>query len=72
MIGTGLNEREKECLLIFFLTNGERIINSQGHCEWKFYKKDYVFDDREKELVDLISRAQIHLLMTTLIEEGKL
>lgn len=65
MIETGLNEREKESLLKFFLTNGKLGINSQGDYEWIFYK-DYVFNDMEKRLVDLISRAQRNLTMSAL------
>lgn len=69
MIETGLTEREKESLLKFFLTNGELVINSDGHYEWKFYK-DYIFEDFEKELANLISKAHISLLMTAMQQLG--
>ena len=69
MIETGLTEREKESLLKFFLTNGELLINSNGNYEWKFYN-NYIFEDFEKELAHLISKAHISLLMGAMQELG--
>ena len=69
MIETGLTEREKESLLKFFLTNGELLINSNGDYEWKFYK-NYIFEDFEKELAHLISKAHVSLVMTAMQQLG--
>lgn len=65
-MNTGLTDKEKESLLKFFLTNGELTQDDSGTYIFKFYTKEYIFDDFDKELVSLIVKAMDNLRNSSL------
>ncbi len=60
-INTGLTDREKESLLKFFLTNGELTCDDNGTHTFRFFTKEYVFDDFDKGIASLILKAMDNL-----------